>query len=131
MPRLNPAFNEVLEAHAAIEQWLSGDAPASQLDTLMARFSPHYSMITLPGQCLDYQGLYRVFEQAHGKRPGLQIRIDELQQIASGPSMAVVSYREWQADAAGNQSQRRSTAVFEQNDGSLRWLHLHETPVAA
>lgn len=129
MPPLNPAFNEVLEAHVAIEQWLSGDAPASQLDPLMARFSPHYSMITLPGQCLDYPGLHRVFQQAHGKRPGLQIRIDELKQITVGARVTVVSYREWQGDATGNQSQRRSTAVFEHDNGTLRWLHLHETPV--
>lgn len=130
MPPLNPAFNEVLQAHIAIEQWLSGTAPVSQLDHLMGRFSPHYSMITLPGQCLDYQGLYRLFQQAHGKRPGLQIRIDELQQITCGPDTAVVSYREWQADAVGNSSQRRSTAVFEHDNGALRWLHLHETSVA-
>lgn len=127
---VNPAFNEVLQAHVAIERWLSGTAPVSQLEELMARFSRHYSMITLPGQCLDYQGLYRAFQQAHGKRPGLQIRIDELHQIATDPDMTVVSYREWQADALGTPSLRRSTAVFVHENGALRWLHLHETPVA-
>ncbi len=128
--RSNPAFNEVLEAHVAIEQWLAGNASASQLDPLMARFSRHYTMITLSGQRLDYPGLYQLFQQAYGKRPGLQIRIDELQQIASGPGMTVVSYREWQADALGKHTQRRSTAVFEHDHGALRWRHLHETPVA-
>ncbi|MGH8380063.1 MFS transporter [Pseudomonas sp.] len=89
------------------------------------------ALLTLPGQVLDYPGLCRLFQQAYGKRPGLQIRIDELQEISAGPCLTVVSYREWQADAMGNQSLRRSTAVFEHDHGTLRWLHLHETPVAS
>jgi hypothetical protein len=126
----NPAFKEILDAHVAIEHWLSGNAPASELEPLMARFSRHYSMITLSGQRLDYPGLYQLFQQAYGKRPGLQISIDELQQIATGPGMTVVRYREWQTDALSNPTQRRSTAVFEHEHGLLRWRHLHETPVA-
>ncbi|CAM3773627.1 nuclear transport factor 2 family protein [Pseudomonas wadenswilerensis] len=127
MSQRNPAFKEVLDAHVAIQQWLSGTAPADRLDALMARFSPLYSMITLPGQVLDYQGLRALFQQAHGKRAGLEISIDELHLIAEGPSLAVVGYREWQADAAGNRSVRRSTVVFERANGALRWRHLHET----
>ncbi|MNJ42875.1 hypothetical protein D3C77_378550 [compost metagenome] len=131
MSPIAPALKEVLDTHVAIQQWLSGDAAADQLDPLMARFSPHYSMITLPGHRLDYPGMYRLFQQAYGKRPGLQIRIDELQEIASHSCLTVVSYREWQADAVGNQSLRRATAVFEHDHGTLRWRHLHETPVAS
>ncbi|QBF27058.1 DUF4440 domain-containing protein [Pseudomonas tructae] len=127
----HPAFKEVLSAHVAIEQWLSGTAPADQFEALMARFSAQFTMINLPGQVFDYQGLRRLFEQAHGKRAGLEITIDELQLIAEGPSLSVVSYREWQADGAGNRSVRRSTAVFERDNGALRWRHLHETPVTA
>ncbi|WP_327440495.1 DUF4440 domain-containing protein [Pseudomonas donghuensis] len=128
----NPAFTEVIDAHIAIEQWLSGNAPADQFDALMARFSRQFSMITLPGQVIDYQGLHSVFQHAYGKRAGLEIGIDELQLIAKGPNLSVVSYREWQADAAGNRSVRRSTVVFEHNtNGALRWRHLHETPVTA
>lgn len=125
----HPAFKEVLDAHVAIEQWLSGAAHATELDTLMARFSTQFSMINLPGQVVGYQGLQQLFEGAHGQRAGLQISIDELQVIAEGPSLSVVSYREWQVDNAGNRSVRRSTAVFERNDGALRWRHLHETTV--
>ena len=127
----NPAFNEVLEAHVGIQQWLSGEAPTDQLARLLARFSPRYSMIGLSGQMLDYPGPQALFAQAHGKREGLQFRIDQWQEVACGPSLWVVSYREWQRDAQGAQSLRRSTVVFERGNDTLQWLHLHETPASA
>ncbi|CAK9888845.1 MULTISPECIES: hypothetical protein [Pseudomonas] len=131
MSQTHPAFKEVIDAHVAIQQWLSGTAPAAELDPLMARFSAQFSMINLPGQVVDYRGLQRLFEHAHGQRAGLEISIDELQLIAEGPSLSVVGYREWQVDGAGNRSLRRSTAVFERDDnGALCWRHLHETPVS-
>lgn len=131
MPCENPYFAEVLDVHVLIQQWLAGQATADRLADLLGHFSPAFSMVGLAGQPLDYAGLQRLFSQAYGKRPGLAIRIDELQQVAHVEGLAVVSYREYQDDALGQSSVRRSSAIFEQlPDASLRWLRLHETPCA-
>ena len=45
----NPYFKEVVDTVADIACWLSGRAGPERLATLMARFSPGFSMITMSG----------------------------------------------------------------------------------
>lgn len=125
-------LQEVIDAHVAIERWLSGQAETNRLPALLQRFSPSFSMIALQGERLDHAGLLALFACGHGARPGLRIVIDELHGIAAWPGGAVVGYREVQTDAASRRTVRRSTVVFELGaDGTVVWSHLHETPVAA
>ncbi|WP_347468746.1 DUF4440 domain-containing protein [Burkholderia stagnalis] len=131
----NPYFQEVVDAHVDIEQWLSGRAaggrPAPVLARLLARFSPRFTMITLQGAAIDFAGVDAPFSQGHGVRPGLRIEIDALQVIAEWDGGAAIGYRETQADDAGRRTVRRSTAVFERDArGRIVWRHLHETPAA-
>ncbi|KWK21700.1 hypothetical protein WT77_19860 [Burkholderia stagnalis] len=131
----NPYFQEVVDAHVDIEQWLSGRAaggrPAPLLARLLARFSPRFTMITLQGAAIDFAGVDALFSQGHGARPGLRIEIDALQVIAEWDGGAAIGYRETQADDAGRRTVRRSTAVFERDArGRIVWRHLHETPAA-
>ncbi len=131
MTESNPFFDEVRDAHVEIERWLSGEAPAERLPALLARFSPAYSMVTLAGARLDFAALTAFFARVRGTRPGLRIVIDELELIGPGDGRAVVGYREHQADAAGQATLRRSTAVFAHDDaGGIVWLRLHETACA-
>ncbi|VVD66730.1 hypothetical protein PAQ31011_00384 [Pandoraea aquatica] len=121
---------EVIDAHIAIEQWLGGRAEPSALETLLARFSPAFSMIALSGARVNRAALDALFGQGHGKRPGLQIVVDEVDTIAQWPTGGVVGYRETQTDDEGCTTVRRSTAVLEREaDGHIVWRHLHETPV--
>lgn len=132
MSLFDPFLQEVVDAHVAIEQWLSGQAAADRLAPLLRRFSPRFSMIALTGARVDHAGVEALFAQGHGARPGLRIAIDELHGIAAWSDGAVVGYREIQIDAAGRRTVRRSTAVFECDAGGvIAWRHLHETPVAA
>lgn len=127
----SPFVDEVIDAHVAIEQWLGGHAPAEALAPLLDRFSSGFSMIALSGASLNRAALDALFGQGHGKRPGLQITVDELNTIDEWPTGAVVGYREVQTDSAGNTTVRRSTAVFAREaDGRVVWRHLHETPVS-
>ncbi|AIO69587.1 hypothetical protein [Burkholderia oklahomensis] len=131
MNETNPYFREVIDAHVDIERWLSGQAEFDRLGALLSRFSPHFSMIALPGALLDRTGLNALFSQGHGKRPGLRIEIDELRQICAWRGGAVIGYRETQTDGEGRSIARRSTAVFEYDASSrIVWRHLHETPVS-
>ena len=81
----NPYFKEVVDTIADIECWLSGRAGPERLATLMARFSPGFSMITMSGTVLDYAGVDALFSHGHGARPGLVIDIDELRGPPYGP----------------------------------------------
>jgi hypothetical protein len=121
-------FDEVIQAHVAIEQWLAEERDNSELEQLLSRFSPQFSMISPLGRVLDFEALSELFQLAGGKKLGFRIELSELSGVALYEGGAVVSYREQQADATGLHSDRRSTVVFEKKaDGRLIWRHLHET----
>lgn len=116
----NAGFDEVLEAHVLIRQWLTGEARPP----LLERFAEGFTMFTLKGAVLSKAQLEVFFTQAYGSRPGLSIEIDELHDVAPG----VVTYRERQQDDSGQTTRRWSTVVF---DAQGKWLHLQETAVLA
>ena len=121
-------FDEVIQAHVAIEQWLAEERDDSELEQLLSRFSPQFSMISPLGRVLDFEALSELFQLAGGKKLGFRIELSELRGVALYDGGAVVSYREQQTDATGLHSDRRSTVVFEKDaDGTLIWRHLHET----
>lgn len=128
---MHPAFEEVIQAHVAIEQWLNGTAPQEALAPLLARFGPAFSMIALDGQRLSRPAVAAFFTQARGTRPGLNIEIDELTDIHHERGAWVVGYREIHRYPDGREIARRATAVFDTpTPNGLAWRHLHETPLA-
>jgi len=132
MNQSHPFFQEILATCADIEAWFSGRAAPAALADLMARFSPQFSMVTMEGARIDLAVLETMFAQNHGKRAGLRIDVDELEDIQACGDGAVVTYRERQSDGAGRDNARRATAVFERDaSGNIVWRHLHETPIAA
>ncbi|MDP9655832.1 UNVERIFIED_ORG: hypothetical protein J2W87_003774 [Pseudomonas putida] len=120
-------FDEVIQAHVAIEQWLAEERDASDLEKLLTRFSPQFSMVSPLGRVLDFDALNELFTLAGGKKLGFRIELSELLGIALYEGGATVSYREQQTDAAGLHSDRRSTVVFEKLDDRILWRHLQET----
>ena len=121
-------FDEVIQAHVAIEQWLAEERAPSELENLLSRFSPRFSMVSPLGRVLDFDALSELFSLAGGKKLGFRIELSELRGIALHDGGATVSYREQQTDATGQHSDRRSTVVFEKHaDGRVIWLHLQET----
>jgi len=121
-------FDEVLQAHVAIEQWFAVEEDAAALEKLLQRFSPQFSMISPLGRVLDFAELSALFRMAGGQKRGFRIELSELRGIALHADGATVSYREQQTDATGLHSDRRSTVVFEkQPGGRIIWRHLHET----
>ncbi|MBV6823973.1 DUF4440 domain-containing protein [Pseudomonas sp. PD9R] len=121
-------FDEVIQAHVAIEKWLAEERDESELEQLLARFSPQFSMVSPMGRVLDFDELNELFLQAGGKKLGFRIELSELRGIALYDGGATVSYREQQTDATGLRTDRRSTVVFEKRaDSRVIWRHLHET----
>ncbi|EMF8049224.1 MULTISPECIES: DUF4440 domain-containing protein [Serratia] len=125
---MNPYFTEVIDAHLAIERWLGKGAGEEQ--TLLARFTPDFSMIALNGAPLDFTALCAFFRAHRAAKPGLEIVIEEMKLVAEWPTGAVVSYREKQSLPGQSATLRYSTVVFEHQPNALGWRHLHETAAA-
>ncbi|MGE8150635.1 DUF4440 domain-containing protein [Pseudomonas vancouverensis] len=120
-------FNEVIQAHVAIEQWLAETRDTAELEQLLSRFSADFSMVSPLGRVLDFDALNELFSLAGGKKLGFRIELSDLRGVALYDGGAIVSYREQQTDATGLHSDRRSTVVFAKVDGRILWRHLHET----
>ncbi|WP_085690588.1 MULTISPECIES: DUF4440 domain-containing protein [unclassified Pseudomonas] len=121
-------FDEVIQAHRAIERSFAVEEEQAALERLLARFSPGFSMVTPQGRVLDFEALRALLQMAGGKKSGFRIELGELQGIDLHERGATVSYREQQTDANGLHTDRRSTVVFEKNEsGRVIWRHLHET----
>ncbi|WP_445179704.1 DUF4440 domain-containing protein [Pseudomonas sp. McL0111] len=128
MTDYNDYFDEVIQAHEAIEQWFAETQDDAALDQLLTRFSPRFSMISPRGRELDFDALQTLFRMAGGKKNGFRIELSELRGIALNERGATVSYHERQSDATGTQTLRLSTVVFEkQAGGKVIWRHLQET----
>lgn len=122
---MNPYFNEVIDAHLAIEQWLgSGEG---DLTALLTRFCSDYSMITLTGHCLDLAALRGFFSTQRAARPGLRITVDSMSLLKEWQGGALIRYREKQDLPDGPGSLRWSTVLFTLDEHQPRWCHLHET----
>lgn len=128
MNNSNPYFKELGDIHVEIQALFDGSADGGTLDRIMARFAPQFSLVMPSGIALDHAGLREIFAKLNGARPGSQINIRDMEIVSEYPSGAVVKYREYQRDSAGNANVRRSTAVMDLGaDGKVTWLHLQET----
>ncbi|MCT4708439.1 MAG: DUF4440 domain-containing protein [Ewingella sp.] len=119
---MNRYQKEVIDAHIAIENWLSAGEGDGQ--ALVARFSTAFSMVTTGGAKLDFPALCAFFNGQQGAKPGLKIELEEIEIVAEWPTGAVVSYSEKQSLPGGTVSMRHSTVVL---NSDLLWLRLHET----
>ena len=126
---MNTWFTEVLDAHVAIENWLSEGS--GDVGALLARFPAAFSMIGLSGAVLDHPKLSQFFRASQAAKPGLTIAIDEMTLVSEWTDGAVVSYREIQSLPGSASTQRRSTVVFSLSSAGIGWRHLHETPISS
>jgi hypothetical protein len=124
----NPYFKELGDIHAEIRALFDGSADDGALSRIMARFTPQFTMVMPSGVSLDHAGVREIFGKLRGARPGSQITLRDMEIVADYACGAVVKYREYQRDGAGNANVRRSTAVLDLDaHGKVTWRHLHET----
>lgn len=125
---MNPYKEEIIHAHAAIENWLSKGVGSTE--ALIARFAADFTMIT--PRCLsDYPAL-----GAFSVRSARVARVwlswlSTLTLWRSGrkaPRCVIVSDSNCRAKA---ETVRWSTVILKRERGRIVWRHLHETTVTA
>lgn len=124
---MNPYKEEIIHAHAAIENWLSKGV--GSLEALIARFAVDFTMITPGGICLDYPALGAFFQAQRACRPGLVIVVEHIDFVAEWPEGAALRYRERQQLPGQAKTVRWSTVILKRERGRIVWRHLHETTV--
>jgi len=128
MQEVNPYFAELDAVNTLLRVWYNSAADRGVLECLMARFSPHFSMILPNGRTSDRAILHEIFARNGGQYPGFDIAITDMAIVTHYPAGAVVTYNEHQADGKGKCTLRRSTAVLEIDaQGKVLWRHLQET----
>ncbi|HAK8393343.1 TPA: DUF4440 domain-containing protein [Salmonella enterica] len=126
---MNPYKEEIIHAHAAIENWLSKGM--GSLEALIARFAADFTMITPGGVCLDYPALGAFFQAQRACRPGLVIVVEHIDLVAEWPEGAALRYRERQQLPGQAEMVRWSTVILKSERGRIVWRHLHETTATA
>ncbi|MER5422340.1 DUF4440 domain-containing protein [Streptosporangium roseum] len=122
---------EIVRLHEVIERWLSGRAPrtAEEFDAFADAQLPGFTLSGPDGSSLTRDQVLAWVEAAHGRTPGIEIRIREVELVAADGPLLVAAYQEWQRGTGADRN-RRSTAVFLRDPAAphgLRWRHLHET----
>ncbi|ANF76987.1 DUF4440 domain-containing protein [Salmonella enterica] len=126
---MNPYKDEIIHAHAAIENWLSKGM--GNLEALIARFAADFTMITPGGVCLDYPALGAFFQAQRACRLGLVIVVEHIDLVAEWPEGAALRYRERQQLPGQAETVRWSTVILKRERGRIVWRHLHETTATA
>lgn len=128
----HPAWEqEIIDLHVFFCTWLNGSLPAEQ--AVFGRFADTlaegFAIITPDGELIEGPALIEKLWALHGRRPGLQIRIERpvLRRRAAG--LTLVTYEEWQQIGKIGTT-RISTALFVDAPAApngLHWAHVHET----
>ncbi|MDR6714905.1 hypothetical protein J2W83_004542 [Pseudomonas hunanensis] len=122
---MNPYLQEVIDLHVMIEAlFAKGDA---QVEAMLERFHPDFSMITPTGVQVSLQEVATLFTQRSGSQPGLIVEVTEMETLAQWQEGAVIRYRETHYLPAQDAKTRISTALLSHQGERVLWRHLHET----
>ncbi|NIK60194.1 hypothetical protein [Kribbella shirazensis] len=119
---MNQLYAEVVRHHDHLANWLSGEATPDDLDRFHQAHHPDFILIAVDGTRTDLPTLMNALSTSHNAVPGLKIDIEQFEEVAHTPDLAVCRFLE--RHSVGGL--RRVTAVL---TGDLRWLAVQETPV--
>jgi hypothetical protein len=126
---------EIVDLHLFFERWLGGtlgfdDDAFARLERALA---PEFSFVSPHGALITRKALLAGIREAHGSRPGCEIRIEAPKLLSQHGSLVIVSYIERQREE-GIETRRLSSALLEalrpgesEATRGWRWLHVHET----
>ena len=119
---------EVEGLHRFIEDWLRGSCERSPAayEPIERALDESFVILHPCGSRSSRAELLPAFFEAHATGgPELRVRIRHREARELGPDLALVVYEEWHLGPETNG--RLSSALFRVEDGTPRWLHLHES----
>lgn len=132
-PLAGRALAEVRELHRFLAAWLGAGA-AGEIGRLEAALAPGFRMVSPQGALLGRDQVVAAVTAGRGSRGAtFAIAIEEAEARGLGPGLCLVTYVERQEGPDGVTA-RRSSALLADTPGApngVRWLHLHETWIAA
>lgn len=127
---------EIVRQHRLLEGWLAGTVPPNEEE--FGRFAgaheDGFTMVTADGELLERERLLGGLRDAHGTRPGLEIRIGDVRLLGGEGPLLLAAFEERHEAPGAGASTRLNTAVLREDGsgrGGLRWTHLHETAAHA
>ena len=127
----SPCEIEIVELHQFFEDWFNGRLPDSEdaferMDAVMASC---FEIVMPEGKRVPRDPLFSLLKNAHGKRTGIRIWIENVREILHEGGVVMAEYEEWQEEG-GETTSRVSTVVFREAAGTpngLSWTRVHET----
>jgi len=131
-PNLDQARESVRQVHEQIQHIFATPGPAGHatIAALMPVFADDFSMVTTAGRLVTRAQVEQLFSGGQGARPGLEIRVSELQGVWQTGDSVAVRYKEVHR-LAGVQTARLALAILTVTSAGVRWQALHETAIAA
>lgn len=99
------------------------------MEELISSFDPAFTMITQQGKVIGLPEVKQLFTSSLGKRPKLEIMIEDIVPIFNDKGMVTIRYRETHHEYH-QYKKRISTAIIDTSGEKMRWLYLHETPIS-
>lgn len=122
---MNSYMQEVIDLHILIEATFAKGE--DQIEAMLKRFHPDFSMITPTGVQVSLEEVAALFSQRTGSQPGLTIEVSDMETLVTWPEGAMIRYQETHRTPENSEKKRISTALFRLEGERVLWRHLHET----
>ena len=129
--------HEIEEVHRFLSDWFRGEVPNTDqafAAGLRDRLAPGFENIQPAGRILQRDELLDAIEAGHGTSPAFRIAISDvrLRYASEDRSTVLATYVETQTGARQSAPENARISSVWMNrtaDGTLQWLHIHETGV--
>ena len=122
---------EIVQLHQFFQYWYNKDIDFSEenFSRLSNVLADSFKLVSPDGIVLERLPLLDGIHQAHNKKNGMRIWIEEVRVEHWFDELVLATYHECQ-DFEGNATVRLSSVLFRKKPGTpneLEWLHVHET----
>lgn len=126
---LDSVKGAVERLHADLAVWMGSEAAVAVFERFSAAVDEGFSMVTISGDVVGRDELLTGLRGARNARPGLEIGISEVEDVARDAAGVVIRFLE-EHRVGGTRTRRRVTAVLIRHDKcGYRWRSVHETTV--
>lgn len=124
---------EIERLHQFFIDWFNGVVPKTEeaYTPFSSATSGDFNIVTPHGTIIPIAALAESLYGAHNHRPGLDIKVKNMQVQQDMGEFCLATYEEWQLEKGNTEWKgRTSTALLSRNDSApagLMWHHVHET----